>query len=238
MGQLNPLEALTETLLAIVLLVASIGDLRSREIDDKVWLYGSIPLVVVTGYRLWIGDIDYRLYAINVTIGLILALVIWVARIMGEADAIAMVFLGLFFPPKTILGYTFCPLPIITVLANSILAALIYTFYNIYVNIRRIRGKNVFSKYDSSLLEKLLAIISMRYISREEYHSKPYAYMPSEKETGGVRKIVFNLSIGDESMEAPGENFWAVVYLPFIFFMLLGYILTLVIGCPLDFLLR
>jgi len=221
-----------------VLFIASLSDYKSREIDDKVWILGSIPLSIILIYRLYVGSIIFPLYLASLIISVMLAATIWYTGIMGEADAIAIFFIGLFYPPTPKHLFSLCPFPIISVIFNSLIIALIYALYNLFLNISKLKKENIFKEYEISLFAKILALATMRYIDKKEYKAKKYMYAPAETRKNGKKTLLFNLTVTEETPEPPDEKFWAVIYLPYVLFIFTGYILSITVGCPLDFLLK
>lgn len=236
---LDPLDIVGKLIVALVLFIASLSDYKSREIDDKVWILGSIPLFAILVYRLYAGSIGLLLYLASLTISAILTATIWFTGIMGEADAIAILFIGLFYPPEPKQMFSLCPFPVISVIFNSLIIATFYIAYNLLLNISVLKKENVFDEYEASLLAKIFALTTLRYIDKREYRAKKYMYAPAEAVKNEKKTLLFNLTIPEEEApEPPSEKFWAVVYLPYVLFITVGYILSITIGCPLDLLMR
>ncbi len=221
----------------LVLLVAGVSDVRTREVDDRVWLLGGLVLAPFVAYELVYGFVSPLLYLVSVAVGLGYAGLIWFLGVMGEADVLALAFISLFTPP---LAFTPCLSSALAVVLDSVPVVLVYALYNVYYNLRRGAG---FEGYEAGILSRLYAFASMRYISGDEYRARRYMYAPGYVVEGGRRVIRPQLGVVDDSGEG-FEGGWAVVYAPYVAVLAAGFGLYVLLvflagsGCPLILFLR
>jgi len=201
------------------LLYAGYQDYKTREIDDKTWVYPSILLAPLTFFEVYNRSPTYlQIYLVSLFLGLIIAVLTLKLKLTGEADAIAFVFISFFEPP----GYHIITLfPLGSVIILSLVPTLLYTCYNLYWNLKH----GSFAGYEAGSLVKALAMLTMRYISRKEYEEKSYMYIPSTQKQGDKLTIELSPMI-PEKVEKPGlDEFWAVTLAPYVFFLSIGYLL-------------
>mgnify|MGYP001770664942 FL=1 len=137
---ISPYALLTVDYLIVLAtqVVASVQDLRTREISDWTWIVGSIicvPLGLYAAIRLGI----LTLYVIGVIAGSIFALAAYWLRAMGGADSKSIAFISASIPtlPMASPALTVISITPLSVLINSLIIALvIYIPYNVIQNIR------------------------------------------------------------------------------------------------------
>jgi len=202
----------------ILLLKASLHDLRSREIPDVIWLtmfFIAIPLNVV----------QYALSPFDLTSSVIQFLLVFILSVLmvylgfGGADFKALLCLAVMFPiyPKTfdftVVGFSFA----FTVLMNSLLVELSMVLILVLINTtRRDFGVFMFLGYRVEL-EKI-----PRFHNLIEY-----------VEDGKIKTSLRGVEIDDhlEELKRLGvKRVWVTPALPFIVFMLFGFILAITLG--------
>ncbi len=205
------LDALRTLAVLSTLAAAGYSDYKRREVDDKVWIIGfsvATPLLLAR-----LNAVNLELYVASLLLTVSVSLLVWRLKLMGDADAIALLFIGSLEPPSTSSFLTLVPLATIVTIAG--LASLAYVVYNVIVNISRR------PRFDSnaSILEKVLAYTTMRFVTPEEYYSKSYMYiLPSDAEASAPTL---------EPRENQGlarEGFWVTVGLPYVTLLFIGYL--------------
>lgn len=207
-------DLLRELFVVLTLAVAGYTDYRKREVDDKVWVVGSLataPLLAAT-----LSSLRLDLYLVSLTLAASLALFVWKFKLMGEADAIALAFVGLAEPPSATSILTLIPLATIVTLAG--LASLLYALYNVALNI----AKKPRFDGETSLLRRLVMLATMRYVNLEEYRRRSYMYAPVQ----GLEASSL-IRVPEGEAPPPSEEFWAVVGLPYVTLLAVGYLLYL-----------
>lgn len=217
------LDLLRQITVVVTLAIAGYTDYRKREIDDKVWVLGGLvvaPLVLLQVY----SERLLELYAVSLLAGVLTALFTLKFELMGEADAIALVFIAFAEPPNYQNVLTLIPFAAIVLLAG--VSSLGFIAYNVYFNLR----EHASFPASTPFYLKLIAMTSMRLISREEYDRKRYMYAPVDTLT------IQSLLKTQQTVETPGKDkFWALVYLPYVTLLSIGYLIYLVLSyAPLN----
>ncbi|GEM_PF-3507876 len=218
----------------LFLTVAGISDIRTREIDDIVWIAGAAVIGPLLLYELYEGLVNAALYVAAAGLGVVMAAALLYSGAMGEADAIEVAFISLLTPPA---GFSVCVFPVISVFVDSLPFIAAYALYNVFLNYSRLRGRDAFRGYQVGLAEKLLAYIALRHVDRDEYRRKRYMYGPATVVENGVKKLRFTLTL-EEGGDLEGG--WVVVYLPQVALLAAGFIVYAFLvaagmgGCMLD----
>lgn len=202
--------------MATTLVVAGLSDYKRREVDDKVWVLGGVLVFPLVLLQVFAERLPLELYIASILVGVLTAVLVLRFGMMGEADAIALVFIVFAVPPTLQNMLTLFPLASIVVLAG--VASLGFVLYNVYYNLR---GHASFPGGTPSYL-KIIALMSMRFVKLEEYHRKSYMYAPVESLS------IQSLMKAQQTAETPGKDkFWALVYLPYVTLLATGYLLYL-----------
>lgn len=239
------LMELSKTVLTLVILaVASYMDLKTREIDDRTWIVLislGLPLTFVRLYNLW-GSPARPLvivYIVSVLMSLILGWGLYYLRLMGGADAKAIMALGAIEIPSytsSVLGL----IPIAAILVNSVIFSLSVSALLIIRNlIVLIRDGNLFEGIEATLPQKILAFFVLTPVSMGELRRRPYAYSIAERVVDGKRKIVIHFRIEEDSVTIPEGNgrIWVSPLIPMIIYIALGFAYYKASGCILDLIL-
>jgi preflagellin peptidase FlaK len=232
--------------------LGSILDLRSREVDDRVWLvYGPIGLVLTIA-SLFVDPSRITLTALSVGVAFVLAIGLFYFGLFGGADAKAIMCLGLTIPlvPNGfpgLLGYAHPFFPIVVLVTGflcSVLAAVWLGVKNLFTYSRT--GSSMFQGLEhESKWRKGLAMISGYRTEIDRLRSVFYLYPMEEivQTSDGARRS-FKLFVDAESdrdkMVSDFANaytklnlqsrVWVTPGLPMLVFMTAGLVVTLVLG--------
>jgi preflagellin peptidase FlaK len=234
--------------------IASVEDLKTREVDDRVWLiYGPVGLAL-TVFRLYSDPSQLLLTGVSIGLSILVAFGLVFFGLSGGADGKAMICLALTLPlPPTIitpfLGFVHPFYPIV-VLVTGYLCSFAVAIWML--------GKNLLNlgKGDSNLFaglegepawRKALALVTGFPATTDRLRSTFYLY-PMEKvvegENGPRRslQIYSNVDVDREktasefieSLEKVGspKTVWVTPGLPMLVFILLAVFITLGIGDP------
>jgi preflagellin peptidase FlaK len=251
--QLSEYVSVSMTLVALTL--ASISDIRTREVPDKLWLvYGPIGLAL-TIYRTWLEPQALLFTAVSIGISILLAFGLVFFGLSGGADAKALICLGLTLPlppaiATPILGFVHPFFPAV-VFVTAYIASLSVAAWML--------GKNLilFMKLRSGIFnglerepmwKKCLAFITGFPTQMSLLRSTFYLY-PMEKvveDRNGAHRAfqVYSnpdvdreqvLSEFGESMKKVGSpnTVWVTPGLPLLVFILVGLVIGLTLGDPL-----
>ena len=220
-----------------MLAIASILDIKSREIPDKVWLaFGGIGLAitllaltdplaqpVIADKTSYIAH-----YALGVGLVAVIGYAVYKAGLFGGADPKALVAIALTLPALEA-GYKLYDFPALTSLTNALLISLSGMFYNIARNsISVARGIPIFEGMAESSVRKALAFAVG--FSSPSTSSGKYLFAMEKRDNSGQRKFVFNPAQYNEFTPNSGKRMWMTQALPFIVYIAIGFATMLLVG--------
>ena len=222
-----------------VLLLASYQDLKTREVDDRLWYALAGCNGVLTALQFTFENSpDLLVFAASVVAGLGVALAVHFAGLMGGADVKAIVALSLTETPPVSSGI-FSLMPSIAIVTNAILISLAGPLAMLVRNLRR--GRNLFKDLcpDEPRWKAALAVLTLTKVSREEYGRNSYKYRLAEVVEGDCKRLLISISVeeGGKTEVAGGGEVWVSYFLPYIVFITAGYIAYKVLGAFLDYFL-
>lgn len=232
--------------------LASLQDLKSREICDWIWIVMitlGIPLLVYEATIKWM-TIWINLMMISILFSITIGLLTYKLDFFGGADSKAIMALSILIPimPDEIarkLG-THNIVPVST-FNNSMLISIMPAIYLLMKNMYEIiKGENIFQGLEKeSIFKKLLAMATGYRIELKKLKEKKFVYPIEELNFEGntiKRKlnIKVGISIGEDKLNhiiklyeegLIGEGYiWVTPAMPLIVFMLIGLILTFTYG--------
>src|SRR5574340_153590 len=137
-----------------MLLIASVLDIKKREINDILWIgFGAVAAVLV------VISPDPWSTVKSVGISMIIApivLVIWRFGIFGGADAFCLIVLGALAPMASLQGNTITPM---TTLTNAAIMSVVPLFANLARNLIALsQKKDIFNGLNETRLNKTIAL--------------------------------------------------------------------------------
>lgn len=236
-------EFIRISLTLIMLVYASLRDLREREVPDMTWIPFGFAGLIMDLYEIYTGHISPLGFGFTLLASISLSFLIGYLGLFGGADFKALVVLSLLQPYplsvlKPVLG-TASEIYPLTVLSNSALlgasSALLQIFRNLYA---AYRGSRLFEGLcHEPSWRKMMVLISGSKMSLNSVKGPPFHY-PLEALEGGVRRILSPfrmdddeaLKVFEEFKRAGASEIWISNTLPFIVFITLGYLTSLLIG--------
>ncbi len=207
----------------ITLIIASIMDLRKREISDKVWLGSGIISIIIN--IIDYNNVNILNYLITLGIISILSYIIYRTGLFGGADAKALIIISLLIPTYNINNSIHNIVPLV-VLTNSLLLTLFNITHNIIRNsISLLKGDDIFHGFNASFLKKLLAFMIGFRVSK----INGYLFLMEEQCTNGKKQFRFNINAYDEFAQDT-KDVWVTPALPFIIYITIGFVIMLVYG--------
>jgi preflagellin peptidase FlaK len=208
-----------------MLIVASIIDLKTREISDKVWIgFGGFGLLLAA-VEFSNNSINLLQYGIVIGITAPVAYAIYRTGLFGGADAKALVAIAVLLPfydmPYRIHGLT-----TLTILTNATILTFAHVIHNVIRNsIDLARGRSLFEGFEESGGRKVFAFM-MGFRS-----SAPKGYLfAMESSESGRRKFKFHPGKYDEYVTSNVKNIWVTPALPFIVYMAFGFAVMIIVG--------
>ncbi len=208
-------------ILALVMLSsATIIDIRKREISDLMWIvFGAISVVVL------FFEPNLMEAAFVVGFSLIVAplvLILWRFGLFGGADALGLIVLAALAPMATLSDSVVSPFSIVV---NSALLSISPMIINFIRNsVLLLRKEAIFNDFDETKSMKIFAMFL-------GYRSKNPKYCFSlEKQVGKKKKLNIALHHSDTAEYCTTPDTWVTPGLPFMIFILGGFIIQLLFG--------
>jgi len=255
------LDGLRVTLCLSFFVYASVSDLRTREVSNKVWVIMAPLALTLTLFQFALfSPQSLSLFVISFAITATLSVVLFYVGAFGGADAKALICLALalpYYPNYLLSSYAFLsPIFPLTVFSNGVLLAAFSVFYAALRNYMwKLRtGAKLFEGFENeSIWRKILVLMTGYKIDSAGLEKNAYVY-PLEDisitETGKNERRLLSFP-KDESREAivarilsawrEGKlqnGVWVTPGLPLLIFITAGLIIALVFGDIILILLR
>ena len=208
-------------LLALLMLIsATIIDIRKREISDLMW----IVFGVISGILL-IFEPNLAEAAFSVGFSLIIApmvLILWRLGLFGGADALGLIVLSALAPMVTLSDSAVSPF---SILVNSALISVSPMIINFIRNsVLILRKKDIFYGFDETRTKKIF-VMFLGYRSKNPKYS-----FSLETKVGKKKKLNIMLHNSDTAEYCTTPDTWVTPGLPFMIFILGGFIMQLLFG--------
>ncbi len=221
---------------------ASYQDIRTREIDDKVWLIAGAIGALLTAYEALTVPSYQALFAL-VSIGLtaLLAFGVYFLGLYGGADAKALLAVAVTMPLAPSAATLFSPFFPLTVLGNALLCSLVLVpaclVYNVAWRISRRRP--LFGGIRAGALTKLGALftgIKVRPKTARLVHFNLLEVHAEGAPTSKRLRLFAKVTDEDEVkvIDENAEYVWVTPAIPMIVFFLAGLVLA-ALGADLVF---
>ena len=208
-------------LLALVMLSsATIIDIRKREISDLMWI-----IFGVISVALFFLEPDLVQAAMGIGFSLIVAplvLILWRFGLFGGADALGLIVLVSLAPMATLSDSAISPF---SILVNSTLLSISPMIINFIRNSFLIlRKEDIFLDFEETKSKKVLAMFL-------GYRSKNPKYCFSlEKKIGTKKRLNIIMHNSDNAEYCTTPDTWVTPGLPFMIFILGGFVIQLIFG--------
>jgi preflagellin peptidase FlaK len=214
---------------ACMLAAASIYDMKSREIPDKIWLvFGGIGVLLMAlefAGGLYLARQPF-VYVAGMGIMSLIGYAAYRAGLFGGADAKALTALAVLFPEYSA-GFRMHDIPALSILSNALILSMAGLLHNMARNaISLARGVPIFEGIPEGALRKALAFSA----GFSTASCGKYLFAMEETDEKGRRKFNFNpASYGD--FAEPGQGrVWVTQALPFIVYIAAGFAIFVAAG--------
>lgn len=230
------LSSLDLLIVFIMQLIATVQDIRTREISDWTWIVGGLMAVPLGFYVSYISHALFT-YIISVIMGSVLALLIYFLRIMGGADAKSLAVLSASVPTYFLnnMALTIINITPLSILINSLITALIiYIPYNALISLKHISKCRAMENMGFT---RYLYLLVLMCVPAHKVLKNPNNYSLSEEIQNGKPRPVISLGL---DVEGPTELLvdWlskgyididtpvlVTYHIPFILTITLGFII-------------
>ncbi|MBS7605118.1 MAG: A24 family peptidase C-terminal domain-containing protein [Candidatus Bathyarchaeia archaeon] len=251
-----PIDLIRVFICLLFLSIASLHDLRSREVPDMVWIiFAPLGLALSLISMIWSGWSMWTLlwWIIVLAITFCLSTALFYLGLFGGADGKALICLAIAMPFRPSLPWNglfarsflqyFMPPPIST-FNNAVLIAALSVIPILIKNLKDyVENKRIFEGLEHERnFTKALALLTGYRVDINRLRSGKHYYLLMEefirREDGSiVRKLrVFSRLPLDEDwpkMDLPANFYgkvWVTPGLPFIVFIILGFFITMLAG--------
>jgi len=199
---------------------ASYTDVTKREISDYVWvIFGALAVLLL------FFEPQFTDALTNVGISLIIApivLIIWRLGMFGGADAFALIVLAVLVPQIAMTDNTITPF---TVLTNAVIISIIPFFVNLIRNLIAMANKtDIFEGFSETRKKRIIALfIGYRAIN-------PNYSFSIEKKVGKHKKLNLVMHHAEYAEFCNTTNTWVTPGIPYMLFILTGFIVQLFYG--------
>ena len=204
----------------VMLSSATIIDIRKREISDLMWIvFGAISVVLL----FFEEDIIQAGFGIGFSLIVApLVLILWRFGLFGGADALGIIVLAALAPMATLSESGVSPF---TIVVNSALLSVSPMLFNFIRNSIQILKKNdIFRDFDEPTYKKIFAMF-LGYRSKNPRHS-----FSLESQVGKKKHLNITLHNSDTAEFCTTPDTWVTPGLPFMIFILGGFIMQLLWG--------
>ncbi len=194
-----------------MLSVASYFDIKTRQVDDRIWLIFAIPGIVLY----FLAPLPSFTTIFFLVIGAIIGMTWFLTKAFGQADGLAIIALAVVFPI-----FNEMPVSVLVALATTVLLGLFGTLYNIAYNLSDMLHGKIFLGINEKLHRKILAFLTMHRKRRYEKFVIP-------SQTGD--KFSFHFKPNPDEDFAGNFTGYVSSAFPLVPFMLVALVLFLVI---------
>ncbi|MGC8831628.1 MAG: prepilin peptidase [Thermoproteota archaeon] len=224
----------------VLLSVGAIQDVRSREIDDRVWLVFLVAALALNALGVFTNSVEPVGWLVFAGLQSIMFILLYYAGVYGGADAKSLICLSFMYPSSllgllTDLSTGRLPIPFST-FDNAVTLTILYLPVNLFWNLSvRMKGVELFQGLEKeNALRRLAALLLLRKVRFSSYRSNSVRFLLAEKRSrSGARRIVFSRKIDGGEVEQSFEEddyVFASFLIPFQVFLFIGLVIRLLYG--------
>ena len=231
-------------IVVVMLLYTAWLDVRTREVTPRTWLFFMAPLLIITSIELLflhsLYPVILALTGIIVVIGSVG--VLYYAGLMGGGDLYASVIIAIAHPwnpfrYQVYMSTGFVPFCISVLIYSSLLVGLLSIFYfilNLFFNRKelvRVPRKYRYTYLFTGLPVRAVKLLYKRfwYPLEHPWRNKRYSvFFDVGEEEEDFKRALRNAI--ENGLVSPDQKLWSTYGVPFILFIFLGYVFSLLIG--------
>ena len=222
-----------------MLAIASILDIRSREIPDKVWLiFGGLGAMLTALEFLDTPASSRTAFSVHYVVGISLVssmgYATYKAGLFGGADPKALAAIAIILPAYSAGGFAFHDFAAISTFFNALVVSTTAMLYNVVRNSLSVaKGMPIFEGMSEGRMKKALAFA----VGFPSSSFGKYVFAMEAIDDSGKRRFRFNpasyddfASAQQQQQEENKRKTWVTPALPFIVYISAGFVINLVIG--------
>ena len=228
-----------------LLSIGSIQDVRSREIDDRVWIVFAASALIINTIGVLNGSVEPLWWIVFAGLQSGLFLLLYYGGVYGGADAKALMCISLMYPSSPtgfLTDLSMGRLPVaFSTMNNALMLTILYLPVNLLWNLSvRLRGVELFNGLEKeSVLRRIAALLLLRKVRFSHYRAENTRFLLAERRSrSGLRRIVFTRRLDEDKAEQSfdeDEHVFTSFLMPLQVLILLGLVARLFYG---DFLLN
>lgn len=214
------LDQIRIVLAMVMLSIATASDLKSREINDIIWVvFGAIAAILIP----FSADLNAELLKIGISMIVApIALIIWRFGLFGGADAFALIVLAGLTPNLTLWGGIITPF---TILTNAVILSIAPMIINVIRNTILLATKqNIFDGFDETTTRKIFAM----FIGYRA--TNPKFGFSIEQKVGNRKKLNLSLQHAENAEFCSKKDTWITPGIPYMVFIFAGFVVQLIYG--------
>ncbi|MCD6465798.1 prepilin peptidase [Candidatus Bathyarchaeota archaeon] len=245
------IDSLRFLICLLFLSVASIHDIKTREVPNSIWLFfapiGSILTLISLALNNW-SILLIRLCVMSIAIIAGLSFTLFYLGLFGGADAKALICLAFSMPTypnmkslePLLKPYSQAPLPPLSAFNNAVLMASLLVFTIIIknlVDLIRNDGRIFDGLEREKTATKILAFLTGFRVEAHKLRARKHHYIILEKFSREGDDIIRSLKVfqrvSDGERSIPEEidgKVWVTIGLPFLVFITIGFMLAIFVG--------
>lgn len=205
----NGILVLRQIIALSMLSIASYFDIKSRQVDDKIWFIFAILGII----PYFFSPMPSFMTILFLVIGSIIGVIWFLTKFFGQADGLAMITLSIILPVSHE-----TPISILVALATTVLVGLFGTSCSIAYNLSDMLNGKIFPGINEKTHRKILAFLTLH---RKREHEK----FVIKSQTGDKFSFHFKPD-PNEDFAADFHGFVSSAY-PLLPFMLVALVLTI-----------
>lgn len=210
---------ITRTAIAVgMILVATYYDVKTRYVDDMVWVFGlcsfaAVSLTFIFAFGASIQELISPLNIIGMTSGIGIAFTGWIMKFRGMGYATGD-FFGLSVLFIILPSFDGIAIPTLVIIASCLFSVIVTLGINLRINIKT---KNLFSEFDEPLYRKILAY----FIIHKKAGNEKFTF-PAEVMVSGKRRFQFRHDPDSQEFATQTEPLYVYTTMPMMMSILVG----------------
>ncbi len=219
-------------------------DVKTREVNDLVWVVFGAVALVVDAFEVYSGALDLSLLLVAVGFSALFALAAGYVGFFGGADLLAFVVVGLLNPVAPFAAFEpvlFAPVLFpLTVISNSVMIGASGVFLVLLYNLTSQRGASLFVGYSGAGGWRRV-LLMMTGIRKDvgDVRGPPFEYPLEKVGEDGTVSLILRPDLSDDAgavrtfsrLRSMGRmRVWVAYSLPFLLVLGVGYVCSILLG--------
>ncbi len=215
---MNEFEIIRAIIAIGMMSVATYWDVKTRYVDDRVWIFGIGSFAAVLVVFIFVFEVDIQeligpLNIIGMMSGIGIAFAGWIMKFGGTGYATGD-FFGLLALSIILPSFDGIIVPLLVIMFASTLCIIIISVHNLKINIK---SKNFFSEFDEPTYKKVLACFTIHRKTEDENFT-----FPAEITVNGKRKFQFRHDPDTQKFSSDAKEIYVCTTMPMMASILAG----------------